>query len=119
LRQPGDHRPAFHRANHAASHVVIDDAEHDGDDAGDADDATVNDNVAKHDKHDALAGRRLSDHDRDHQHHNHAGQLPYASRGRRSVFVPQSPDHNGDGAEQSLCGWRLATDFFHGADALR
>jgi len=79
LRQLGDHHPALARANHAAS--VDDDTKHDGDDAGHANDAAVNDDVAELDKHHPVAGRWLSNNHNFDQHDHDTGQLPHASRG--------------------------------------
>jgi hypothetical protein len=59
LRQLGDHHPALPCANHAASRVV-DNAKHDGDDAGYANNAAINNDVAKLNKHDGVARRWLS-----------------------------------------------------------
>jgi hypothetical protein len=117
LRQLGDRRPALARANHSTSRVV-DDAKHDGDDTGHADHAAIDNDVTKLDKHDAAAGRWLSN---DHyvvQHHNDAGQLPHPSREWRSVLVSQSSDHDGHGAEPSLRCWRPISAFFRRAHAV-
>ena len=69
-------------ANNAAGHasrIIFNHAEYDGDDAGHARDAAVNDDVAEHDEHSADAGRGLAN-DYDEQQHNDDGadRLPHA-----------------------------------------
>ncbi len=85
-----------HGANDATRHAtsfLLDDAEHDGDDASDARRAAVNDNVAKYDKHDANAWRRFTNnHDEQQYNDDLAGRLPHPEGGRRTMRLPFRSD---------------------------
>lgn len=94
MRQPGVRHSDFTGANHdtAFNHNF----HHDGDHAGaDAEHATVHDLVFKHQRHHADAGGWSADDDDVDVRHDHARQLPHATRRWSKLLVPQRADHYG------------------------
>lgn len=80
------HGSGARRADYAgAIHNFVDDdiEQHNGDDESrNAVDAAVDNDVAKHDQHDADAGGWRTNDDDDHQYDDNAWQLPHASCSR-------------------------------------
>jgi len=83
-------------ANNAAGDttvLIVNDTEHDSNDAGHTRNAAINDDVTKHDEHDANAGRGIANNDDEQQYDDdRAGRLPHAEGSGRALRMSLRSD---------------------------